>query len=376
MRTFGQKSADLSIESDGERPRRSRVAVLVGSACIIALLLLAIGFGQSRAHDADVHALTVHLVLTDTLGETDRLCLALFAGETGELSNPVQGQCLATGSDTVTFDGLPHGYYRVVVPGPASTVPLDRFEGQIVLTEIPDGTEATEFAVEIVLAPPSVADGAITVAAFVCPPAIDPAADAIALQVSCLESDEPAEFIMAPIGADGVLADTEAVIAPAIDAEPAVFGGLVAGDYQLAGVIDDPEQQLIAWFVLPEADGEAQALPVGPTVDITLAENQTINLAAYLVGRQSPDPTPTPVTSDPTAPAGVVAGVSEAIMAPAPVGASVAPGTAAVITLPNTGTGSVDSRWERWDHAVLVRAISLLGVGVVVRRTHRPVSPL
>lgn len=327
---------------DGETAGRGRgVSRRAGFVRIAALwcCIAALAFpGAADAHDKPDHSLTVRVATATPLPSGARLCVSLFPGGEGALSEPKMGRCLGDGASEVLLDGLPHGTYRVVVPGAGSTVDPTMFEGQIVITEIPDEPSVADFVVDVVLAEAIPVTGGVSIDVYGCPVGTDLESGTIALGLACRERDAASTFALT--AGDTAAASAGSIVAEAVGGATARVTGVTPGRYGVVSTAGIATDAAVAWFLLPADDGIAAALGATPSVEV--AADRDTRLAVFVVEPSFAEESATtgpatipgrdPAPMDPNLALG---GAADPTVAAPP---SVTPS----LTLPNTGTGDAD----------------------------------
>ncbi len=322
-----------------------------GTARLAVLtLLLAVVAGRStldvpvaRAHDADPgsHSLTVVVAFPDDgLGADERLCLTLFSGDDAGLVFPLDVRCLGPGEQSTDFGGLSHGTYQLVVPSPDSVVGNDRYEGQVLVTEVPNDPEVESYVVDVALtvgAVPAAVTGRIVVNAFVCAPGTEGGDDADAWAVACPDRGDNIAFDLTP--ADGAAEAARTEITGVTNPEPGtvVFADLAAGTYNLVEIRPDNVEEALRAFVTSDADGSVTVLPPDGALAVETGETLTVDVYNVIAGGTTEDA--------PTVEVGTAVGEPDANEAVATDDPSPAPSGPQVVRLPNTGTGDGSAAW-------------------------------
>ena len=332
-------------------PDPMRASVATASCCrlMVAALVVAVAlptflshgtFAHGSAEEPAAHSLTVRVGFPDAgIGAGEQLCLDLHAGNVGELTAPVQSQCVGQGANSVTFGGLDHGAYRVVVPAPDSTLTEDRYAGQVVETEVPDQPDGAEYVVDVQLAlPPELAGttGNVDVEVYACPPGTDGQGDATLWASQCQYRAGGVSLVLSGVGSvdDTVVRDVtgeEGDLTGRVE-----FGDLPAGAYQLAGDLPDNVATNPALFVTSKVEGTITALEPGDTVAVRPAEEVEVDVFLVL------DEVPTTPSPAPTEPASNADAPPSAGSTTAP-DAGTEPDIPAVPVVVPTVTGALDS---------------------------------
>ena len=271
----------------GNCPAR-RVATL---CLLLAVVMLALLPGSVAADGTPgqpvTHTLGVAVTFPDAgLAEGEQLCLALYAGDTGDLAGtaPLQSQCLGPGGSSLLFEGLAHGAYRVVVPAPDSVLNPHRYQGQIVGTSIPDEPNLSAFGIDIALAlTPETAGitGSVQVNVYGCPPGTNGGGDATVWASECEYLAGGVPLVLSGIGSvdDTTLAGVTGQTGE--QSGQVEFSNLPAGAYRLDGELPENVAAEAAYFVESSLDGGTTVLDPDDTLAIRPAEIKTIDV--YLV---------------------------------------------------------------------------------------------
>ncbi len=313
----------VDIRTDGaDAPVRQRRALL-----LVALLLVLLRPLPAATHASDEaagsHALAVSVAFPDGgLVEGEELCLALFAGDGGELIAPLQTRCMAPGDNGVVFAGLDHGTYRVVVPTPDSPLAGPRYAGQVAVTTIPADSDAAEFGIPVVLSLSAAAagtTGSVAVTVYGCPPGTNGAGDATAWEDECDSLAGEVPLILSGVGSIENTTVAEVTGREGDAAGRVEFANLPAGAYELgpglpANVAHEP-----VVFVRSSIDGGI-ASPLEPDETLTLRPAEFVAVDVYLVlesegeGESAADQAP----DSPNPADGIVPGIGDPDLDPAP----------------------------------------------------------
>lgn len=252
----------------------------------LVLLLWAATAPVAAAHNGTKpHSLTALVDLPDqglTAGE--QLCLALYPGGEETQEEPIDVGCLTPGEFTVRFEGLEHGPYRLAAPAAGSTEATSRYEGQVVVTEIPADPEVAAFMVEVRLGPEAgirQPSGQISITASMCPAGLDttPATFGEWAQ-ACPEPAAGVRFVLAgrgnSVGVQTVITGRDDVLGRAR------FDSLPPGTYELVEVVPSNVAGVI-WYATSSLTG--RTTEIKPDEELTLAESETLSIAAYNLRR-------------------------------------------------------------------------------------------
>ena len=365
---------------------------------VVAMAALALVPGRAAADGTPeqpvTHSLGVALTFPDAgLTEGEQLCLALYAGEGGDLAatSPLQSTCLGPGETSALFEGLSHGAYRVVVPAPGSALGLQRYQGQIVATGVPDEPNLNAYGIDVNLAlAPEVAGttGSVQVNVYGCPPGTNGGGDATVWASQC---EYVAGKVPLTLQGIGSIDDTTVTAVTGHEGEESgrvEFANLPAGAYRLDGQLPENVAADAAYFVVSSVDGSTTTLDPSGTVAVRPAEIKTIDV--YLVLAPEDDAS-APEPAAPAAPGGPAdpgigdvsngPGASVGLAAPAVTGgvpAEIAVPPAAspartrpwVVRLPNTGAGAATGG-EVTVAAAAGLGLLLVGWGGLVGRRRR-----
>jgi hypothetical protein len=284
MHGQGRVRTATSRDTRAGRARRALgpAVVLVVSAFLAALLPLRAG-AHGEPDERLPHALDVAVAFPDAgLANGETLCLALFAGHDGDFTAPVQSRCLGRGETGLRFDGLTHGPYTLVVLAPGSAVEGNRYQGQVIATDVPDEPDRSDYALPVaVKLAPEVAGttGRVQVSVFGCPPGTDAGGDADGWLNQC---DTLANDVPVSLSGIGSIEDTsgQAITGRAAQPGRVEFANLPPGDYLLQESLPVEARDAVV-FVESSIDGSITPLdPADPTLALRPAEVKSV---AYFV---------------------------------------------------------------------------------------------
>ncbi len=286
-------AASVTTRHDGGG---GRVRWVLGLGLAVAAVLALLRPAPAAAHGAPdeqlPHSLDVALTYPDGgLAEGEQLCLALYAGDPSDFASPVQSHCLGPGAGGALFDGLTHGPYALVVLAPGSAVAGNRYQGQIVRTDVPDDPAATTFSLSLSLSLTAAAagtTGSVTVSVFGCPPGTDEGGDATAWIDKC---DALANDVPVSLNGIGSINDTTAAAVTGegvAESGRVEFSNLPAGDYQLDGDLPAGAPPPVAVFVESSIDGSIT--PLEPDATLALLPAEVKSVAYFVLLDPEPDP--------------------------------------------------------------------------------------
>lgn len=257
---------------------------------VIALALLLGGAGAVDAQEStasnESHSLGVNLQFPDEgLVGNEQLCVALFAGSSPDLSHPpLLSRCLDPGHAAVSFDGLRHGEYSVLLPGPGSEFEEDRYQGQLVSTSIPDDDQLDAFGIDIAvgLAPEYTGTtGRVQVSVFGCPAGTNGGSSKDGWATEC---QAMAGGVPLTLSGTGSINDAafQAVTGLSGNSSGRVeFTNLPAGAYELDSELPENVSDASALFVESSIDGSLGA--IDPNETLALRPTETVAVDVYLV---------------------------------------------------------------------------------------------
>ncbi len=268
---------------------RVRTPIGYGLVLLVVLAIAIFSPVSAAAHGTESerlpHSLSLEIAFPDDgLAESDQLCVALFAGVSSDLTAPSQSLCLKAGESTLLFEELTHGPYTVLLPAPGSVIADDRYQGQIIDTDIPDSPSQAAFGISATLKlTPQAAGttGSVEVTIYGCPPGTDEGGDADSWQDKCsvVASDVPVS-----LSGIGSIEDTTAQAITGEEAEPgrARFTNLPAGAYEIEEILPVNVEEEPAVFVESSIDGSVTSLEPDDTLALRPAEIKSVNLYVVL----------------------------------------------------------------------------------------------
>lgn len=300
----------MRVPESARVPNQPRVFGRMGRRVAFAALALAttVTFGlhsgalaQDSSAPSKTHSLGVTLGFPDDgLVDDEQLCVALFSGTSPDLQKPpLLSRCMDPGEDAVTFEGLRPGDFSVMLPGPGSEVEDQRYEGQLVTTNIPDNEQLDAFGidVDVALTPEySGVAGRVQVSVFGCPAGTNAGADKDSWVNECKALAGGVPMTLTGIGSindaafrkvTGVSGDTSGRVE---------FTNLPAGAYEIGGDLPSNVGDSPALFAESSIDGSLGL--VSPSETLALRPTETVAVDVFLVLDDTPDAATTVGVSD------------------------------------------------------------------------------
>ena len=256
-------------------------------AALVALLCLNSGAqAQETSGGSQPHSLGVTLQFPDDgLVADEQLCLALFAGTNPDLEKPpLLSRCLDPGDNAVSFEGLRHGDYSVLLPGPGSELEEDRYQGQLVATSIPndDQLEAFGIDIDVNLAPEYAGTtGRVQVSVFGCPAGTDAGSDKESWATECQALAGGVPLTLTGTGSIHDAAFRAVTGVSGTSSGRVEFTNLPAGAYELEGDLPENVSNTPALFVESSIDGSLGTFD--PSETLALRPSETVAVDVYLV---------------------------------------------------------------------------------------------
>ncbi|MDQ2654199.1 MAG: hypothetical protein M3Z20_14295 [Chloroflexota bacterium] len=300
----------MRVPGSARVPIQPRITVRIGRRVALAALAatMAVSFGlHSTAHaqDADsssrTHSLGVNLAFPDDgLVDTEQLCVALFSGTAPDLQKPpLLSRCIDPGADTVTFEGLRPGDFSVLLPGPGSDVDGQRYEGQLVTTNIPDDEQLDAFGIDINvgLSPEFTGTtGSVQVSVFGCPAGTNAGADKDSWVNECKSLAGGVPMTLTGIGSINDAAFQKVTGVSGNASGMVEFTDLPAGAYEIGGVLPSNVSDNPALFAESSIDGSLGAIE--PSESLALRPTETVAVDVFLVLDDTPNSATTVGTTD------------------------------------------------------------------------------
>jgi hypothetical protein len=282
----------LGVARANKRPRTGerRRRWLSIPAVLLALSLAVWLPGQAAAHHADdhdvSHSLSVDLSFPDDgLIAGEQLCVALFEGTEPDLAQPpLLSRCLDPGNTSALFEGLPHGEYSVLFPGPGSKLSESRYQGQLVSTNVPDDPRLDAFGIDInlPLAPEFAGTtGRVEVNVYGCPAGTNAGADEESWAAEC---HALAGGVPLTLSGTGSIQDAAFQGVTGVDGDSSgrvEFSDLPPGAYTLGSELPQNVGSDPALFVESSIDGSLGTIE--PSDELALRPTETVAVDVYLV---------------------------------------------------------------------------------------------
>ena len=280
--------------------RRVALATLT-AAMAVSLGLLSTAHAQDSQDSSRTHSLGVNLDFPDDgLVDTEQLCVALFSGTTPDLQKPpLLSRCIDPGSAAVTFEGLRPGDFSVLLPGPGSDVEGERYEGQLVTTNIPDDDQLDAFGidVDVGLSPEFTGTtGSVRVSVFGCPAGTNAGADKDSWVSECKSLAGGVPMTLTGIGSINDAAFQKVTGVSGNASGRVEFTDLPAGAYEIGGVLPSNVSDNPALFAESSIDGSLGAIQ--PSESLALRPTETVAVDVFLVLDDTPDSATTIGTTD------------------------------------------------------------------------------
>ncbi len=260
------------------------VAIL---AAVVLLLAFGAGANAQEANDSSrTHSLGVSLEFPDEgLVDDEQLCLALFASTSPDVSKPpLLSRCLDPGTDFATFEGLRHGEYSVLLPGPGTELETQRYQGQLVATTVPNDAQIDAFGIDIAVGlSPEFAGttGRVKVSVFGCPAGTDAGADKDSWASECQALAGGVPLTLSGTGSINDAAFRAVTGLSGTSSGRVEFSNLPAGAYELDGDLPNNVGTDPTLFAESSIDGSLGT--IAPTDTLALRPTETVAVDVYLV---------------------------------------------------------------------------------------------
>ena len=283
-----------------------RIGRRVAFATIAATMMVSFGlpsiaYAQDTDSSSRTHSLGVTLDFPDDgLVDSEQLCVALFSGTAPDLQKPpLLSRCMDPGADAVTFEGLKPGDFSVLLPGPGSDVEGQRYEGQLVTTNIPDDDQLDAFGIDIDvgLSPEFTGTtGNVQVSVFGCPAGTNAGADKDSWVNECKALAGGVPMTLTGIGSINDAAFRKVTGVSGNTSGRVEFTDLPAGAYEIGGDLPSNVSDNPALFAESSIDGSLGA--ISPAESLALRPTETVAVDVFLVLDDTPDSRTTVGTSD------------------------------------------------------------------------------
>ena len=292
---------------DPIEPRKSirfgrRVAVAMLAATIAASLGLHANVNAQDATTSNrTHSLGVNLDFPDEgLVDSEQLCVALFSGTSPDLEKPpLLSRCIDPGDTAVTFEGLRPGDFSVLLPGPGSDVEGQRYEGQLVTTNIPNDEQLDAFGIDIDVGLASEftgTTGRVQVSVFGCPAGTNAGADKDSWVNECKALAGGVPMTLTGVGSINDAAFRKVTGTSGNTSGRVEFTDLPAGAYAIGGDLPSNVSDNPALFAESSIDGSLGV--IDPSDSLALRPTETVAVDVFLVLDDKPDSTTTIGTVD------------------------------------------------------------------------------
>ena len=265
--------------------RGPRIAAMA-AALLVAVSLPLTAEAQESADTEKARTLGVNLVFPDEgLAEGEQLCVALFPSTNPDLTQPpLLSRCLDPGNAAVTFEGLRHGEYSVLLPGPGSDLGAPRYQGQLVATSIPDDERLESFGIDIDvgLAPEFAGTtGRVQVSVFGCPAGTNAGSNEDSWAAECQALAGGVPLTLSGIGSIDDAAFQAITGLSGNDSGRVEFTNLPPGAYELGSDLPENVTDTPTLFVESSIDGSLGSLE--PSDTLALRPTETVAVDVYLV---------------------------------------------------------------------------------------------
>jgi hypothetical protein len=300
----------MRVPRSARVPIQPRTIVRIGRRVALAALAVTMSvsfglhstaFAQDSESSGRTHSLGVNLDFPDDgLVDSEQLCVALFSGTSPDLQKPpLLSRCIDPGADAVTFEGLRPGDFSVLLPGPGSDVEGQRYEGQLVTTNIPDDEQLDAFGIDINvgLSPEFTGTtGSVQVSVFGCPAGTNAGADKDSWVNECKSLAGGVPMTLTGIGSINDAAFQKVTGVSGNASGMVEFTDLPAGAYEIGGVLPANVSDSPALFAESSIDGSLGAIE--PSESLALRPTETVAVDVFLVLDDTPDSATTVGTTD------------------------------------------------------------------------------
>jgi len=300
----------MRVLDSARAPIQPRFIIRVGRRVALATIAaaMAVTFGlhsTALAQDTDTasrtHSLGVNLEFPDDgLVDSEQLCVALFSGTSPDLEKPpLLSRCIDPGAEAVTFEGLRPGDFSVLLPGPGSDVEGQRYEGQLVTTNIPDDEQLDAFGIDIDvgLSPEFTGTtGSVQVSVFGCPAGTNAGPDKDSWVIECKSLAGGVPMTLTGIGSINDAAFQKVTGVSGNASGRVEFTDLPAGAYEIGGVLPSNVSDNPALFAESSIDGSLGV--IDPSESLALRPTETVAVDVFLVLDDTPNSATTIGTTD------------------------------------------------------------------------------
>jgi hypothetical protein len=289
------------------QPRNSvRFGRRVALAALTATMAVSIGLlptvhAQDTSSPSRTHSLGVNLDFPDEgLVDSEQLCVALFSGTSPDLQKPpLLSRCIDPGAEVVTFEGLRPGDFSVLLPGPGSDVEGQRYEGQLVTTNIPDDDQLDAFGIDIDVGLSSEftgTTGSVQVSVFGCPAGTNAGPDKDSWVNECKALAGGVPMTLTGVGSINDAAFRKVTGLSGNGSGRVEFTDLPAGAYAIGGDLPSNVSNNPALFAESSIDGSLGV--IDPSQSLALRPTETVAVDVFLVLDDTPDSATTVGTTD------------------------------------------------------------------------------
>jgi hypothetical protein len=281
-----QQRTRTTIQPRGHFNPARRLSVVAAALALVAMLWLPSAVGAQDSGATKAHSLGVNLHFPDDgLVDNEQLCVALFSGTSPDLSQPpLLSRCLDPGNSAVTFEGLRKGDYSVLLPGPGSKLEVQRYQGQLVSTAIPDDNQVDDYGIDVNVAlSPDYAGttGRVEVSVYGCPAGTDAGNNRADWASECHALAGGVPLTLTGTGSINDAAFRGVTGVSGSESGRVEFSNLPAGAYELNGDLPENVSDTPALFAESSIDGSLGSL--SPDDKLALRPAETVAVDVYLV---------------------------------------------------------------------------------------------
>lgn len=300
----------MRVLASARVPNQPRTIIRIGRRVALATLatMMAVSFGwhpdahaQNTGSANRTHSLGVNLDFPDEgLVDSEQLCVALYSGTSPDLARPpLLSRCIDPGADAVTFESLKPGDFSVLLPGPGSDVEGQRYQGQLVTTNIPDDEQLDAFGIDIKvgLSPGFTGTtGRVQVSVFGCPAGTNAGADKDSWVNECKALAGGVPMTLTGIGSINDAAFRKVTGVSGNTSGRVEFTDLPAGAYAIGGDLPSNVSDNPALFAESSIDGSLGVIDASQS--LALRPTETVAVDVFLVLDDTPDSATTIGTTD------------------------------------------------------------------------------